>query len=108
MTTITREQKQQFAEEGFFILENAIPEHHIALLRSECQSFIDKADACAGTPDPICRSSSKPRMLACADAPTASGGRVLLERRLLRGDCPIVEAEERVLRCGVRAVVVVG
>ncbi len=45
MTTITREQKQQFAEEGYFILENAIPEHHIALLRSECQSFIDKADA---------------------------------------------------------------
>ena len=45
MHQITDAQKQQFKEEGYFILENAIPAHHLDLLRGECQAFIDKANA---------------------------------------------------------------
>ncbi|MBN64069.1 phytanoyl-CoA dioxygenase family protein [bacterium] len=45
MSLITAAQKEQFAAEGYFILESAIPQHHIDLLRGECQAFIDKADA---------------------------------------------------------------
>jgi len=44
MSIVTAEQKQQFKEEGYFILESAIPEQHIELLRGECQAFIDKAN----------------------------------------------------------------
>ena len=33
---ITDEQKQQFQEEGYFILENVIPESLLELLRGEC------------------------------------------------------------------------
>lgn len=39
---ITDAQKQQFINEGYFILESAIPQHHMNLLRGECQTFIDK------------------------------------------------------------------
>lgn len=42
---ITDEQKQQFREEGYFILERAIPEAHLEVLRGECQRFIDIANA---------------------------------------------------------------
>jgi ectoine hydroxylase-related dioxygenase (phytanoyl-CoA dioxygenase family) len=42
---ITDEQKQQFSEDGYFILESVIPEHFLDLLRGECQTFIDKANA---------------------------------------------------------------
>ena len=45
MHQITDAQKQQFKEEGYFILENAIPDYHLDLLRGECQAFIDKANA---------------------------------------------------------------
>ena len=45
MPVVTEEQKQQFKEEGYFILESAISEQHIELLRGECQAFIDKANA---------------------------------------------------------------
>ena len=35
----------QFREEGYTILENVIPEEHLAGLRDECQRFIDLMDA---------------------------------------------------------------
>ena len=40
--TITEEQKQQFKDEGYMILESVIPENYLELLRGECQAFIDK------------------------------------------------------------------
>ena len=43
--TITAEQRAQFAEDGYFILEEVIPDHFLELLRAECQSFIDKQNA---------------------------------------------------------------
>ena len=42
---ITDAQKQQFQEEGYFILENVIPESLLELLRGECGTFIDQMDA---------------------------------------------------------------
>ena len=42
---IGEEHKQQYRDEGYFILENAIPEHLLDLLRGECQNFID-LDGC--------------------------------------------------------------
>ena len=42
---ITDEQKQQFQEEGYFILENVIPEPLLELLRGECGTFIRQMDA---------------------------------------------------------------
>ena len=45
MSIVTQAQKQQCAEDGYFLLESVIPEHHLELLRGECQAFIDEADA---------------------------------------------------------------
>ncbi len=45
MPLITDAHKHQFKEERYFILERAIPQHHLDLLRSECQAFIDKSNA---------------------------------------------------------------
>jgi ectoine hydroxylase-related dioxygenase (phytanoyl-CoA dioxygenase family) len=42
---ITEEQVRQFREEGYFILERAIPDEHLELLRRHCQGSIDDADA---------------------------------------------------------------
>lgn len=42
---ITEEQQRQYREEGYFILERVIPEEHVALLRQECQRYIDEMDA---------------------------------------------------------------
>ncbi len=42
---ISEEHKQQYRDEGYFILENAIPEQLLNLLQGECQNFIDLADA---------------------------------------------------------------
>jgi ectoine hydroxylase-related dioxygenase (phytanoyl-CoA dioxygenase family) len=42
---IGEEHKQQYRDEGYFILENAIPEHLLDLLQGECQNFIDLMDA---------------------------------------------------------------
>ena len=39
---ITDEQRAQFQDEGYFILESVIPEDHLELLRGECQTFIDQ------------------------------------------------------------------
>jgi len=38
---ITEEQKQHFRDEGYMILERAIPDEHLQMLREECQFFID-------------------------------------------------------------------
>jgi len=38
---ITEQQKEQYREEGYFILERAICDEHLELLRGECQFFID-------------------------------------------------------------------
>ena len=40
-TIVTDEQKQQYKDEGYFILERVIPEEHLDILRGECQRFID-------------------------------------------------------------------
>lgn len=37
-------QKKQYREEGYFILENVVPQEHLDLLRSECQGFMDRMD----------------------------------------------------------------
>lgn len=41
---VTEEQRQQYQEEGYFILERVIPDEHLALLRDECQRYITEAD----------------------------------------------------------------
>ncbi|MEM7029727.1 MAG: phytanoyl-CoA dioxygenase family protein [Chloroflexota bacterium] len=45
MLHITKQQKEQFREEGFFFLEGVISEEVLAGLRTECQHYIDKFDA---------------------------------------------------------------
>ena len=42
---ITDEHRQQYQDEGFFILENALPDDHLTALRNECQRFIDEMHA---------------------------------------------------------------
>ncbi len=42
---ITDAQKQQFQEDGYLILKSVIPTHFLQLLRGECQTFIDLANA---------------------------------------------------------------
>src|SRR5215470_5815335 len=42
---ITDEQKRQYQEEGYFILERAIPKEQLEMLRGECQFFIDRINA---------------------------------------------------------------
>ena len=41
---ITSEHGRQFREEGFFVLEDAVPEDDLDTLRGECQSAIDERD----------------------------------------------------------------
>jgi ectoine hydroxylase-related dioxygenase (phytanoyl-CoA dioxygenase family) len=43
--TITAAQKRQYQDEGYFILERAIPANHLEILRGEAQKFIDKIHA---------------------------------------------------------------
>ena len=42
---ITDQLKQQFIEEGYFVLESVVPENLLELLRSECKGFMDRVDA---------------------------------------------------------------
>ncbi len=44
LINITDEQKQQYQEEGYFILESVIPENLLELLRGECGNFISQMD----------------------------------------------------------------
>jgi ectoine hydroxylase-related dioxygenase (phytanoyl-CoA dioxygenase family) len=43
--TITDEQKRQYEEQGFFILERAIPEAELDVIRKECAELIAEQDA---------------------------------------------------------------
>jgi ectoine hydroxylase-related dioxygenase (phytanoyl-CoA dioxygenase family) len=45
MVEITEAQRRQFREEGYFILERAIPEEHLEMLRQELDGFIDEIDS---------------------------------------------------------------
>jgi hypothetical protein len=36
MARITEAQVRQYHDEGYFILKQAIPEHHLEMLRAEC------------------------------------------------------------------------
>lgn len=42
---ITEDQKRQYREEGYFILESALPDEYLQTLREQCQRFIDRMDA---------------------------------------------------------------
>ncbi|HYF51859.1 MAG TPA: phytanoyl-CoA dioxygenase family protein [Planctomycetota bacterium] len=42
---ITDKQREQYIEEGYFILESVVPDEHLRLLRDECQGFIDRENA---------------------------------------------------------------
>ena len=39
---ITDTQKQQYRDEGYFVLENAIPPAHLEAMRDACQQEINK------------------------------------------------------------------
>ena len=42
---ISQEQKDLYRSEGYMVLERAIPESFLELLRSQCQQAIDRMDA---------------------------------------------------------------
>ena len=42
---VTEEQKQQYRDEGYFILERAVPDEHLQILRDSCDHLIRLADA---------------------------------------------------------------
>ena len=42
---ITKNQIEQYREDGYMILESVIPDEHLKLLRDLCQYFIDEMDA---------------------------------------------------------------
>jgi ectoine hydroxylase-related dioxygenase (phytanoyl-CoA dioxygenase family) len=44
-SVVTEEHMRQYKEEGYFILEQVIPDEHLELLRNECQHYIDELDA---------------------------------------------------------------
>ena len=43
--TISDQQRSQYRDEGYFVLENAIPDDYLDTLRRECQAFIDQMNA---------------------------------------------------------------
>jgi ectoine hydroxylase-related dioxygenase (phytanoyl-CoA dioxygenase family) len=45
LTAVTDQQRQQFREEGFFVLESAIPAHPLDILRDELDTGIRRIDA---------------------------------------------------------------
>jgi ectoine hydroxylase-related dioxygenase (phytanoyl-CoA dioxygenase family) len=42
---ITDEQRRQYREEGYFVLERALPDDALELLRGACEQFVREADA---------------------------------------------------------------
>lgn len=40
-TSITEQHRQQYRDEGYFILEGAVPEEHLRILRDSCDHLID-------------------------------------------------------------------
>lgn len=45
MAFITATHIQQYEQQGYFVLENIIPAHHLEMLRSECARYIDMIEA---------------------------------------------------------------
>src|SRR2546423_11371768 len=45
MPVITEAQKRQYQDEGFFILERAIPDAMLEMLRGECANIINKRNS---------------------------------------------------------------
>jgi hypothetical protein len=45
LVNVTEEQLRQFHRDGFFILEDVVPQHDLQALRTECQRFIDEREA---------------------------------------------------------------
>ena len=45
MPVITEEQRTQFSEEGYFILERAVPEEQLEILREACDHLIEAMHA---------------------------------------------------------------
>ena len=41
---VTEEQKKQFNEEGYMVLERCVPEEHLLLLRDKCEDFTSALD----------------------------------------------------------------
>jgi ectoine hydroxylase-related dioxygenase (phytanoyl-CoA dioxygenase family) len=44
LPSITEEHVRRFHDEGFFLLEDALPPEDLAILRGECQRFVDARD----------------------------------------------------------------
>src|SRR4051794_8029163 len=42
---VTAEHVRRFQEDGFFVLENIVPQHDLQALRVECQRFIGEREA---------------------------------------------------------------
>ena len=42
---VTEQHKQQFKDDGYFILERCVPDEHLEMLRANCQGFMDELDA---------------------------------------------------------------
>lgn len=42
---VSAQQKQQFLDDGYFVIERCVPPEHLEMLRDNCQFFIDEADA---------------------------------------------------------------
>src|SRR5882757_8798688 len=42
---VTAQQKQQFKDDGYFILENCVPPERLEILRDNCQFFMDEVNA---------------------------------------------------------------
>ena len=45
---ITGQQKQQFQEEGYFVLEKVVPPDHLQMLRNVCDQLVAETDAVDG------------------------------------------------------------
>ena len=45
MSVITKKQQIQFREEGYFILERAVPDKHLKILREVCDYLIEAMHA---------------------------------------------------------------
>ena len=41
---ITKQQKQQYQDEGYLILDRVIPNNFLKLLQDECQAFVDQVN----------------------------------------------------------------
>ena len=41
---INENQKKQYLDQGYFVLENVIPAEHLEMLRDECSRFIDRSN----------------------------------------------------------------